>query len=338
LLTHIRRLATLLATLLALSLATGAAAAEPQHYIFFNLDRQRIHETSFLYTPAIAGAQLKYTWKELEPQRGVYALAPVLADLAFLAEHHKQLVLQLQDASFDERMNVPDYLVADSAFHGGAARKYEAQDSDSEAAAGADTAARFDGWVARRWDPAVAERFRLLLDVLGRELDGRIAALVLSETAIEFGGGERHRPAGFTFAGYAEAVKRQMSAARTAFTRSPVIQYANFMPGEWLPRDDHGYLRGLYAHADSIGAGMGGPDLMPHRKELLNHSYPLLAAKGNLAARDPLTGQPVSVPELAAFARDSLRLDFVFWGTQEPYYTRDVLTWLRAQPAAAEPR
>jgi hypothetical protein len=95
---------------------------------------------------------------------------------------------------------------------------------------------------------------------------------------------------------------------------------------------------------------MGGPDLMPHRKELLNHNYPLIAARGprvpaglavqngNLAAKDPLTGQPETVPGLFAFARDSLRLDYIFWGTQEPYYSRDVLTWLRTQPGPPAPR
>ena len=333
----------LLVSLLAVSPTTPAAPAGPQHYIFFNRDRERIHEDAFLGTPAIAGAELKYTWKELEPKRDAYAFGHVLEDLAFLEAHHKRLVIQLQDASFDERVNVPDYLREDSTFGGGVARKVEAQSED-------DSKVRFDGWVARRWDPAVQARYARLLNALGQQLDGRIEALVLSETAIEFGATERYRPAGFTFAGYAEAVKRQMSAARAAFPRSRVIQYANFMPGEWLPKDDHGYLRGLYAHADSIGAGMGGPDLMPHRKELRNHSYPLIAARGprvpaglavqdgNLAAKDPVTGLPETVPGLFAFARDSLRLDYIFWGTQEPYYSRDVLTWLQGQPAAKAPR
>ncbi len=227
----------------------------------------------------------------------------------------------------------------DSLFHGGAAGKYEAADNG-------DSLARFDGWVARRWDPAVRARFARLLDTLGSRLDGRIEALVLSETAVEFGVGERYRPAGFTFPGYAEGVRAQMSAARAAFPTSRVIQYANFMPGEWLPRNDHGYLRSVYAHAESIAAGVGGPDLLPHRKGLRGQSYPLISARGprvpagiavqqgNLAARNPVTGKEVSVAELYAFARDSLRLDYVFWGTQEPYFTRDLLPWLRAAPAA----
>ena len=111
---------------------------------------------------------------------------------------------------------------------------------------------------------------------------------------------------------------------------------------------DRGYLRSIYVFADSLGLGVGGPDLMPHRKQLNTHSYPLIAARrravvpagvavqqGNLAARDPVTGKPVTVPELVAFARDSLRLDYIFWGMQEPYYTRDVLPWLRSLTAAA---
>ena len=326
--------------LLAAASMAGAAPPGPQHYIFFNRDRVRIRDAALLGTPAIAGAELKYTWKELEPKRDAYAFAPVLADLAFLEAHHKRLVIQLQDATFDERLNVPDYLRADSSFHGGAARKYAAESAT-------DTLARFAGWVARRWDPAVQARFAKLLQALAGQVGPRIEVLVLPETAVEFGGGERNRPAGFTFEAYVDGIKAQMLAARAAFPAARVIQYANFMPGEWLPKNDHGYLRAVYALADSVGVGVGGPDLMPHRKELRAHSYPLIAARrrpgvpagvavqnGNLAASDPVTGRPVTVPELFAFARDSLRLDYIFWGTQEPYYSRDVLPWLRGQPAA----
>jgi hypothetical protein len=316
--------------------AAVSAAAEPRHYVYVNRDRERIHDRAFLDTPALAGAQVKYTWRELEPTRDHYHLHDVLEDLAFLARHGKRLVLQLQDASFDERINTPDYLAKDPDLNGGIARKVEAL--------GADTSKlRFDGWVARRWDPAVGARFARLLRVLGDSLDGRIEALVLSETAIDFAGPARNRPAGFTPESYLAGIRAQLAAARVAFTRSRIIQYANFMPGEWLPADDHGYLRGVYACAESLGLGVGGPDLRPFRKQLRNHSYPLIAARpkgvvagvavqdGNLADRDPVTGKRVSVAKLAAFARDSLQLDYVFWGTQEPYYSRDVLPWLYGQ-------
>jgi hypothetical protein len=113
------------------------------------------------------------------------------------------------------------------------------------------------------------------------------------------------------------------------------------MPGEWLPEDDHGHLRAVYEHAERIAIGVGGPDLLPHRRGHLNHSYPLIRARsprvpagiavqwGNLEETNPGTGEPVSVPELYAFARHELRIDYVFWGTQEPYYSNRILPFLR---------
>lgn len=313
----------------------GGSVAGPKNFIFFERERERISEPAFLANETIAGAQLKYTWRELEPERGRYELQPLLDDLAFLERHGKRLFVQLQDVSFSEEVLVPDYLRTDPAYGGGAARKYEYEGDD-------EAKARFDGWVARRWDPAVRARFITLLEVLGKELDGRIEGLNLPETSVGFGESGRLHPAGFTYESYVEAVKTVMTAARKAFPRSCVIQYANFMPGEWLPWTDHGYLRAVYTHAESIGVGVGGPDLRPHRKGQQNHSYPLIAARGprvqagvavqdgNLEDRSPATKERVTVGELYRFAKAPLRLDYVFWGTQEPYYSKEVLPFLRS--------
>jgi hypothetical protein len=306
----------------------------PEHFVFFNRDHHRVSEPSFLKTEAIAGAQLKYTWRELEPERDQYALGPLLADLDFLEAHGKRLFVQLQDVSFDQRVNVPQYLVDDPEFRGGVARKYELKGDD-------ESRPRFDGWVARRWDPAVIARIERLLQELGKVLDGRIEGLSLPETSIGFGDSVELQPEGFTFERYAEGVKAIMTASRAAFPRSKVIQYANFMPGEWLPGDDRGYLRGVYAHADRIGVGVGGPDLLPHRRGQRNHSYALIAVRGpgvvaglavqegNLEDTDPRTGRPVTAAELHLFARETLRLDYIFWGAQGPHYPHQTLPYLR---------
>ena len=76
-----------------------------------------------------------------------------------------------------------------------------------------------------------------------------------------------------------------MRATRSAFRTSNVLIYANFMPGESLPEDDKGYLKGIYRLADSLGFGVGGPDLLPNRRYQRKHSLPLIAAraKGTLA-------------------------------------------------------
>lgn len=313
----------------------GAHSTGPQNFIFFNRERHRIAEASFLETRTIAGAQLKYTWRELKPERDRYDIRSLLEDLAFLNKHGKRLFVQVQDVSFDDdTVNIPDYLRTDPAFRGGAARQYVIEGDD-------DSKAKLGGWVARRWDPAVRGRFIKLLQVLGKELDGRIEGLNLAETAVGFGESGKLHPDGFTNERYSEGVKLIMTAAREAFPRSHVIQYANFMPGEWLPWNDHGCLRGVYEHANRIGVGVGGPDLLPHRKGQQNHSYPLIAARGphivagcavqwgNLEERNPTTDKPVTVDELYRFARDRLRLNYIFWGTQEPYYSNQVLPYIR---------
>jgi hypothetical protein len=37
----------------------------------------------------------------------------------------------------------------------------------------------------------------------------------------------------------------------------------------------------------------------------------------------------ISVAELYQYAVQRLRLDYIFWGTEEPYYSKDVLPFLR---------
>jgi hypothetical protein len=319
-----------------------ARESSPQSFVFFNLDRHRIAETSFLENANIAGAQVKYTWRELEPERDLYDLEPLFEDLTFLERHGKRLFVQLQDVSFDERINVPDYLI-DPEFGGGVARKYEVDEDD-------DAPPEFDGWVARRWDPAVIARLAKLLQALGDHLDGRIEGINLAETSIAFENRDELRPSGYSPEAYANGVRATMSAARNAFSESRVIQYANFMPGEWLPWEDHGYLRGVYAHAERIGVGVGGPDLLPFRAGQRNHSHKLIAARaahvmaglavqdGNLDEIDPATGSPVTIERLYRYASDSLRLDYLFWGTQEPHYSTGVVPFIRALPEKEDGR
>jgi hypothetical protein len=337
-----RREAWTFVVLLTTTVAGLAAAAEPVHrpppknFIFFAHERRWIAEPSFLGNASIAGAQLKYTWRELEPQRDQYDFRPLLDDLAFLEKHGKRLFVQLQESSFsDSVVLVPDYLREDSSFGGGVGREWEYEGDD-------ESKARPVGWVSRRWDPAVRARFITLIRLLGRAVDGRIEGLNLPETSVEFGESGKHHPTGFTYAGYLEGVKAIMTAAHDAFPHSRVIQYANFMPGEWLPWTDHGYLRAIYAHAESIGVGVGGPDVMPFRKGQQHHSYPLIAARGsntvaglavqdgNLEEKDPATGSRVTPAELYRFSTDRLHLDYIFWGTQEPYYSREVLPFIRS--------
>ena len=52
---------------------------------------------------------------------------------------------------------------------------------------------------------------------------------------------------------------------------------------------------------------------------------------GNLAQKNPETGERVTASELYGFAVEPLRLDYIFWGIQEPYYTDEILPLLNGQ-------
>ena len=52
---------------------------------------------------------------------------------------------------------------------------------------------------------------------------------------------------------------------------------------------------------------------------------------GNLRDINPATQRRVTVPELYRFAAEELHLDYVFWGTEEPFYTDEILPFLRTR-------
>jgi hypothetical protein len=118
------------------------------------------------------------------------------------------------------------------------------------------------------------------------------------------------------------------------------MQYANFMPGEWLPDDDKGYLKSLYAEARQLRLAMGGPDLRPLRRPQQNHTYAMLRAHrgvaptgiavqwGNYEDIDPQTGARITVATLVDFASNTLGVNYIFWEPQEPFFGSDVLPFL----------
>jgi hypothetical protein len=111
-----------------------ANAAPVHHFIYFGLDRSGIAKEDFL-SSAAEGAQLKYTWRELEPGKGTYDFSAIRADLAYLRARNKKLFLQILDVSFDPSIvNVPSYIRSEPEYHGGAALQYEYAEGHEDAA------------------------------------------------------------------------------------------------------------------------------------------------------------------------------------------------------------
>ncbi len=301
-------------------------ADEMQHFVYFARDRDALHGHPFLRSDRFEGAQVMYSWRDLEPRLNVYDFSQIRSDLAYLEGHGKMLFVQLQDASFWHlNVPVPPYLASD-VFGGGATEQYY------------DTGA-VEGWVAKRWLPEVQLRFRALLQALGKEFDGEIAGINLQETAI---GVSADTDPSFSPGLYFEGIRANMDALAAAFPKSAKLQYANFMPGEWLPWEDQGYLSGIYQHGENIGVGLGSPDLLMQQRGHLNHplammhegtfSVPIGIAiqDGNYIAQTntkEIQDSRISlVPKLHAFAQDFLKADYIFWVNQEPYFEEDVLT------------
>lgn len=199
------RLATGLGILALLASTHTAAQQTPRHYVFFGFDRERILEKTFLETDAFEGAQLKYSWKELEPAFDRYDFSMILSDLKRLQEAGKRLFIQLQDVSFAmSRVLVPDYLREEERFSGGVAVQYAFENDDESKAIP-------EGWVARRWHPEVQIRFHKLLNAMRRELDGKIEGVNLPETIVSFGWSGDLHPEGFSFDRYRTATIEDMT-------------------------------------------------------------------------------------------------------------------------------
>ena len=322
---------------LVLSVSFHATAKPVHHYVFFGMDREKLKETkSFLEVTAFEGAQVAYSWRQLEPEKDKYDFGLIREDLEFLNARGKKLWIQFQDVTFNpNRINVPRYLLEDPKYNGGADKQYQIRGDD-------ESQAFHEGWMARRYDAAVQERLYKLFLALGKEFDGRIKGINLAETSAGYGWTGRFFPKGYTRDIYRDGIIANMRALKNAFPKSITMIYANFMPG------GRPYLDAIYKAARTSGVAVGGPDLLPFRPFQRANSYPLIrdsAGKiptgiavqdGNYSDVNRETGKRASIAELLNFATQYLNVDYIFWCTEEPYYTGELVPFMRAaqQPPA----
>lgn len=320
-----------------LALSQCEAESAPRHYAFFGFDRGQIHKDYFLESPGFEGAQLRYSWNALEPNRGEYDFSAIENDLQTLKKAGKRLFVQVQDVSFSPQVKfVPQYLLDDPEFNGGANLQYAVNEDD-------ESKSKPEGWVARRWDPAVQERFHKLIHALGDRFDGEIEGLNLSETAVGFGETGVLYPEGFSPDRYRDAIIKTMSELKAAFPNTTVIVYANFMPGDWNKWDECDSLRAVYAAAQRMGVGVGGPDIKVNKRWQMFNSYPLIREAsghvpagvavqwGNYEVANPETGKQVTIEDIYAFARGYLKLDYIFWEPQPPFFKKAVIPFVEAR-------
>lgn len=275
---------------------------------------------AILERPDIAGAQVVYNWRALEPAKGEYDFSAIERDLEQTGKLNKKLFIQVQDRFFSPKArNIPDYVLEGAEYGGGLVPQL---DNPGEGKAEA------YGWATMQWNPAVRARYQALLKALATRFDGKVYGVNLPETAIDID--MKADKTGFSCDAYFAAELENLTAAREAFASSKVIQYVNFWPCEW--ENDHNYMGRLFERAAASGIGLGGPDIVPYRKGQMKNSYPFFNQyKGKLdfvgmAVQEPTltykndkTGKPFTKDEFTAFATDYLGVDAIFWSIESPW-------------------
>jgi hypothetical protein len=314
--------------------------AQVKNYLFIGMDRDLLKDKKNWALPVFEGVQIAYSWRQLEHNKDDYDFSMINQDLELLRKHGKKLFIQVQDVSFSMKwIHTPDYLLKDSIYHGGANKQYKFRDNN-------ETEAIDLGWVTRRWDTEVQKRLHKLYEALGKQFDGFIEGINTEETSVTFGNGPLHPP-GFSYTRYRDAIIENLAALKKSFPRSTVIVYANFMPGGFMPGEDSTLLKSIYQFAWENHIGVGGPDLLPNKRFQMTNSYKYIANSSpkvlaGVAVQDgtqeyinPATNKIITPAEIYSFGKDYLHLNYIFWGSEEPYLHNQIIPFLTSQISQA---
>jgi hypothetical protein len=306
--------------LMAFLLALPARAAEPANFLFLDADDVSDHR-DLLARPDIAGGQVIYPWRLLEPSKDHYDFSKLERDLAVAESLHKKLWVSIGDRTFSLKWKgLPDYLSDDPEYQGGMVFQYNYQ--------GVYLGKPPNGRVAMQWIPTVRARYQKLLRALAARFDGRIYGIDLGETSMEANLKEGEKS--FTSDGYFDGEIKNIAAAREAFHKTNVVMFANFWPCGW--NDAHQYMSRAFAYAATHDIGMGGPDIDPYNKGQMKNSYRFLNAyrgklklvamsvqEPDLEFINPQSGKHLTRDEFSDFARDYLGADIIFWAYISPW-------------------
>ncbi len=273
----------------------------------------------------IRGAQIRYTWAELEPTRGQYDFSRIERDLGLLAAGGKQLFILLQTKQFGASTALPPYL--DDEFDG----TFAFANSSG------------GGRNIKLWDWRVRATLIALCRRLGQAFNAHPAleGLALTETALgqpsEIGISAEQKQQFFSNLLLVNAALRQ------AFPNTVTMQFTNY-PRDMLP----GFVTGLR----DMGAAMGGPDILLDDPGLNSGVYPYYEALAGLVPLGPSVQSedykarthngphdPPAIDELYRVGRDQLHANYLFWTrvaypNDNPWTT--VLEYMRAPAFPAD--
>jgi hypothetical protein len=303
-------------------LAEAQRKFHPGHYVSIGGAEPRSSLSAAL-TKGVVGVQLRYRWADLEPAEGNYQFLAIARDLEALAASGSQLVVLIEDKSFDDALPTPAYL------H----KKYTLRN-------------RNGGYTALRWDPYVVDRLTLLVARLGAQFDchPNFEGVAFQESSLSLDDNVLDGN-GYTPEKYRDALIRLLRSAAESMPRSRVFWYMNF-----LPRNQD-YIAEIASTLVGTGVVMGGPDVLPDNPALARRVYPLYDKfRGRLKLFNSMQHNSYrhqrakpggsedsywSMEDLFVFARDELHVDYVFWEYRTWRKPADSHDWVDARQVIA---
>lgn len=278
----------------------------PGYYAFL-ASHQNI-SLDILINPDIEGVKVKYKWKDLEPELGVYDFSRIEEHLERLAMYNKQLWIQIEYVTWTSTAEprTPRYMWSDPSY-GGDPRYY----------GNYERLVQNGGWYPLFWHPKVRDRLVALVVALGNRFNEEpfVEGMSIPETAAA-------QTEGFDCDGYQATLKEMTRVAVETFKNKHVFQMINFACFD------------LVAHVQwlsSVNAGVGTPDVYTFKQSLTGTIYPLFLQHGDNMPVGPdvqwanYTRNQIPVADILDFAIERTNPWYIFWGLREPYFVDEVL-------------
>jgi hypothetical protein len=274
-------------------------------------------------TPALRGIHVRFSWAELEKTQGVYNFSLIDKLLSQLSAMDKRLIILFELRSFGPPTNlVPDYIRTNT--YDGGIFYYDSYNRPGEG-----------GGNIKLWNPQVHKRLVALMRALGKRFNSNahFEGIGLAETALGMVSLSSTQMDGY----YANMLSLQQQM-RNYFPNTMTYQFTNY------PRP---ILESFIGKLSTMGTALGGPDVFleepgllfanPKKPKGVYHHYaplsgvvpltPAVMSKNYINTRADGTGYEPTVSELLAYARDTLKANYIFW-TRHPDYYRRVLELL----------
>jgi hypothetical protein len=182
------------------------------------------------------------------------------------------------------------------------------------------------------------------------DADPRFEGVAFQETALGIDGHVLDAT-GYTPERYRDALITTLQNATEALPRSRIFWYANFLPR------GQAQLGVVAAAVTPYGVAVGGPDVLPDRVSLQRHVYPFLRELGSdvivfnsaqndsfshVHQKDPAATRYWTPTEILAYARDNLKVRYLFWNRvpnpkpADSYDIEDAYPAMLANPLASD--